>query len=95
MKTNYCEYCFNARVYDDPSNEYDETPLTDTNDFSSHSVGTSLQKHRLMISSGCGKPLRIEVDHWNEQREEWVTVGRYTPNYCPNCGRKLDEYNKE
>jgi hypothetical protein len=45
-----------------------------------------------MISSGYGEPVRMEIDHWYEHLREWRTVGKYYPKYCPECGRKLDEY---
>lgn len=76
-----CGFCVNARVDDD---------LTDDNDFSSMAVGSSAIGYRILISSGFGKPVRIEFDQWN--RDNWSTVGRYYPKYCPECGRKLDEY---
>ena len=91
----YCKYCFNARVYKPTEEELMDpfaTELTDDNDSSSCGVGKSSGGTRFMISSGCGEPLRIEIDKFLELRQEWVTVGKYYPKYCPECGRRLDEY---
>lgn len=98
-KNNYCNFCFNARVYE-PSTEEDLycNPLTDENDLSFHGVGDSQDTangYRVMIASGAGKPLRIEFDWWFDKRKEWVNVSRYYPKYCPECGRRLDEYEKK
>lgn len=94
----YCKYCFNARIYEpteeDMMNPFN-TELTDENDSSSCGVGHACSDHRWMISSGYGEPVRIEMDCWNKSRHEWVTVGKYYPKYCPECGRKLDEYSKD
>lgn len=94
----YCKFCFNARVYEptmeeqlDPQN----TPLTDNNDSSSHVVGENMRPYRsVMINSGNGKPLNIEFLEWSPYRERWETVGLYHPKYCPECGRRLNEYDE-
>ena len=96
-KQPYCKYCFNARVYKPTEEELMDpfaTELTDDNDSSSCGVGKSSGGTRFMISSGCGEPVRIEIDKFLELRQEWVTVGKYYPKYCPECGRRLDEYEK-
>ena len=93
----YCKYCFNARVYKPTEEEMMDpyyTELTDENDSSSCGVGKSSMGTRFMISSGYGEPVRIEIDKFLELRQEWVTVGKYYPKYCPECGRRLDEYDK-
>ena len=93
----YCKYCFNARIYEPTDEELLDpfsTELTDENDFSSCSVGTCVKELRFMISSGHGVPVRIEIDRWNDNVKEWCTTGLYYPKYCPECGRKLDEYEK-
>lgn len=82
----YCSKCFNARI--DPDNE-----LTDYNDFSSSTI--EYNKHdnfRMMLSSGAGKPLRIEAEKWSSSVQQWITVGQYYPKFCPECGRKITEY---
>lgn len=93
----YCKHCFNARVYE-PTDEERMNPfateLTDDNDSSSISIGKSSMGTRFMISSGHGEPVRIELDKFLELRQEWVTVGQYYPKYCPECGRRLNEYDE-
>ena len=94
-KPVYCKFCFNARVYEPTEEEMmdpDSTELTDENDSSSCCVGDCVKDVRFMISSGYGEPVRIDIDKFLELRQEWVTVGKYYPKYCPECGRRLDEY---
>lgn len=96
-KPPYCKYCFNARVYKPTDEELMDpfaTELTDDNDFSSCGVGESSMGTRFMISSGNGEPVRLEIDKFFEDYQEWYTVGKYYPKYCPECGRRLDEYEK-
>ena len=93
----YCKFCFNARVYKPTDEELMDpyaTELTDENDFSSRGVDFSSTNVRFMISSGHGEPVRIEIDKWSDTLKEWTTVGKYYPKYCPECGRRLDEYNE-
>lgn len=78
-----CEMCYNARLDDE---------LTDDNDGSYISVGQVGKGFRIMIGSGGGKPVRLLFEMWNEKAEIWEPVGQYYPNYCPNCGRHLIEY---
>lgn len=93
----YCKYCFNARIYE-PTDEEVMSPhtihLTDDNDSSSHSIGVYEKEKRFMISAGNGEPVRIEFEYWEPQWRQWLPIGKYYPKYCPECGRKLDEYDK-
>lgn len=79
---DFCKYCFDCTC--DPDGE-----LTPENDFSSRSIGTSTEGHRITFSAGWGKPPRIESEYWNGKI--WVTVSSYTPEFCPNCGRKINK----
>ena len=92
----YCKFCFNARIYKPTDEECMDpftTKLTDENDFSSCSVGHCYDKHkRFMIDSGAGHPVKIVFEEWSEKMPEWHIVGVYYPKYCPECGRRLDEY---
>ena len=77
-----CGMCYNARLDDE---------LTDENDFSAIAIGSSVNGYRMMLCSGSGIPLRIEIEKWDE-RTGWYKIGEYNPKYCPNCGRKIVEY---
>ena len=94
----YCKYCFNARVYKPTEEELMDpfaTELTDENDFSSCSIGHCFSRNRrFMINSGDSHPVNIEFQEWTDKMPEWHRVGIYYPKYCPECGRRLDEYNK-
>lgn len=83
-----CDMCLNARVAGDGV-------LNDENDFSAISIGTSKEGCSMYINSGNGEPVNIEVLQWNNKSGRNVTIARYFPKFCPNCGRKLDEYNAE
>lgn len=93
---SYCKYCFNAHVYEPTDEELMDpfsTELTDENDGSSICIGHCHDKtRRFMINSGMGKPVNIEFDLWDNKSKQWHTAGRYYPKFCPECGRKLDEY---
>ena len=91
----YCKYCFNARIYKPTDEELMDpytTPLDDDTDLSSCTIGASCEDVRLMITSGGGEPVRIELDKFLNNIKEWHTFGKYYPKYCPECGRRLNEY---
>lgn len=92
----YCKFCFNARVYQPTEDDLlTGNTLDDTNDSSSFVVGENMRPYRsIMINSGNGEPLNIEFLEWAVTRERWETVGKYYPKFCPECGRRLDEYEK-
>ena len=93
-EAKYCRFCFNSRIYQETEDDWFGDRLTDENDSCSISVGRWEKNRRVMISSGYGKPTRIEFDEWLEGGQGWVTTARYYPKYCPECGRKIDEYER-
>lgn len=96
-RPKYCKYCFNARVWEPTDEEIFNpyvTHLTDENDGSACGVGTRTNEHDMMICSGMGRPVRIEFRQWYDAGKYWITVGEYLPKFCPECGRRLDEYEK-
>ena len=80
-----CYMCDNARLNHE---------LEDYNDFSSSTIGSFSHDCRIMLSSGSGKPLRIEIARWNDKAQQWVDIGIYYPKFCPECGREIREYDK-
>ena len=89
-----CHFCYNAHVWAKEAHteeDYFDGGLHDGNDFSSCSIGTSNSKYQIHFNSGHGAACNIEVRRWNENTG-WVGVAKYFPKYCPECGRKLDEY---
>ena len=94
-ETKYCRFCFNSRVYQEPEDDWFSEPLTDENDSCSITVGKASKGRQIYISSGHGEPTRIEFDEWSDECERWITTARYYPKYCPECGRKIDEYEGE
>lgn len=80
-----CYVCNNARL--DPE-------LTDYNDFNSGTIGSFSKDCRIMLTSGFGNPLRIEIARWNDSIQQWVDIGIYYPKFCPECGREIWEYRK-
>ena len=44
-----------------------------------------------MFSSGWYFPPRLEVDVFDPVINQWIPSLSYFPNYCPNCGRKIDK----
>ena len=78
-----CPECYNSRFDDE---------LTDKNDFASYTIGDSEKDYRMMYSSGYGEPPRILFDKWSEEQRQWITVGKYYPKHCPECGREITEY---
>jgi hypothetical protein len=94
-----CRFCTNARSYVPTEEElYSGNVLTDDNDSSSISIGKSCNYHRLMLTSGWGKPVRIESETYckiDDGQSQWVTHSVYYPKFCPECGRELKEYQIE
>lgn len=82
MTTQPCRFCLDASC--DPEGE-----LTTENDYSSLPVGSVAEGYRMSIDVGCGKPLRICIEHWIPHMQQNELVGFYKPKFCPECGRKL------
>lgn len=78
-----CNMCDNARINEE---------LSDDNDFSSCTIGSFDKDCRIMLTSGWGKPLRIEISRWNDEAQRWEDIGVYYPKFCPECGREIKEY---
>ena len=93
-ETKYCKFCFNSRIYEETEDDWFSNPLTDENDSCSIGVGDSCTDRRIHISSGYGEPTRIEFDEWFKDLQRWITTAKYYPKYCPECGRKIDEYER-
>jgi hypothetical protein len=94
-----CHFCYNAHVWaSEPHDEEDyfDEGLHDDNDMSSSTIGNCSSKHRVFLNSGGGEATSIELCEWKENgyrgQPGWATVGIYYPKFCPECGRKLDEY---
>ena len=88
-----CPFCYNAHVWAKEhkvEEDYFDRGLNDNNDGSSCSIGKSSNEFSIMFNSGMGKPCEIEFRNWYSGL--WHTVGYYYPKFCPECGRKLDEY---
>ena len=90
-----CNFCFNAHVYASMPKTVEEecfgTDLTDSNDWSSSTVGCHADNYQIYINAGNGKPVNIETCEWAPDGR-WRTVAIYYPKYCPECGRQLLEY---
>lgn len=93
-KPKYCRFCFNSRIYEEQEDDWLSDPFTDENDSSSICVGHASKNRCIYISSGHGEPTRIEFDEWSDECQRWITTAKYYPKYCPECGRKIDEYER-
>ena len=97
---NICNFCFNAYVDSKlPETEddlYFGNELTDDNDDSSATIGNKTDGFQIFLNAGGGQPVNIELCQWKENgyrgQPGWSTIGVYYPKFCPECGRKLDEY---
>ena len=81
-----CPECYNSRF---------DSELTDENDFASYTIGFTDKNFRMLYSSGYGEPPRILFDNWNKTSKQWLTVGKYYPKHCPECGREITEYKEK
>ena len=55
-------------------------------------IGDTGKDSRLLMRSGGAMPLVILYEKFSQKR--WHTLGVYTPKFCPECGRKLVDYNE-
>lgn len=84
----YCKMCFNATV--DPA-------LKGKNDLHYLPLGVTEDCYAIYFRSGEEQPTEILFED-KKTKEVSHLVGRYQPDFCPNCGRKLKEnikYNKK
>ena len=82
-----CQFCDNGRTNEDLSDD------TDYGSATINGIRYDDKEYRLMLSYGWGKPTRVELDVWNDKRQEWsLHVLQYYPKFCPECGRRLSEY---
>lgn len=80
-----CYMCNNARVDDE---------LTDYNDLSYIGVGKGIPQTNMYVRAGNRKPVAIIVSQFNKETCRVEDIAIYEPNYCPNCGRRLYEYDR-
>lgn len=81
---NDCEYCKTA---------FTDMRLNAENDLSYLSIGKCADKFGAFIGSSAihRPPVEISVQQWNEQHQRNHDIFRFTPAYCPMCGRKITE----
>lgn len=48
----------------------------------------------MMLRSGSGQPVSILFEEWSDSFG-WSVVAKYQPKYCPECGRRLNEYDND
>ena len=84
-----CRFCDNHMVNHD-------LDLTEEQDFYAITVGKYEKGHRIMFHKQPYQPLCIDIEYWNENLKtpQWQLVGYYYPKFCPECGRKIDEYDR-
>lgn len=81
---NDCKYCKTA---------FTDERLTEENDLSYFSIGKCADGFGAFIASSAMNrpPVEILVQQWNEQHQRNHVIFRYTPLYCPMCGRQITE----
>ena len=84
-----CRFCANNRA--NPEWELDEEQVS-----YAMTVGMTEKGYRVMINKDPYRPLEITFDAWNDKLKtpQWQQMGGYYPKYCPECGRKIDEYDR-
>ena len=94
-----CSFCYNAHVWAKElhdEEDYFYEGLHDDNDMSAATIGNVTNGFQIFLNSGGGEAVNIELCQWKENgyrgQPGWSTVGIYYPKFCPECGRKLVEY---
>lgn len=84
-----CKFCANNRT--NPEWELDEEQCA-----YAMTVGMVEKGYRIMLNKDPYRPLEISFDAWNANLKtpQWQQVGGYYPKFCPECGRKIDEYDR-
>ena len=84
-----CKFCSNNRT--NPEWELDEEQVS-----YAMTIGTSEKGYRVMYNKVPYRPLEITFDVWREDLNpsQWLQVAGYFPKYCPECGRKIEEYDR-
>jgi len=84
-----CRFCANNRT--NLEWELDEEQV-----FYAMTVGMTEDGYRIMYNKKPYRPLELIFEKWNSKLSPtvWQTMGVYYPKYCPECGRKIDEYDR-
>ena len=84
-----CRFCANNRT--NPEWELDEEQVS-----YAMTRGKFEKGFRIMLNKNPHRPLCIEFDHWRDDLKtpQYQLVGYYYPKFCPECGRKIDEYDR-
>lgn len=80
-----CRWCNNYRT---------DHNLNPDNDMHAGTVGITSPHYQIMYCTGNHDAPRIEYNRWDDKGATpmWHTMGIYYPKYCPECGRKIDEW---
>ena len=84
-----CRFCENNRT--NPEWGLDEEQCS-----YAMGIGVADPSYRVMFVKDPYRPLLIEFGHWKSDLKppQWLAVAGYFPKYCPECGRKIDEYDR-